>query len=52
MFGGMKAPAWSAVPAVILAVGLQNYLIYFLIARFADWFRFDPKKSGDDGAHR
>jgi hypothetical protein len=51
MFGGMEvAPAWSPIPAVILAVGLQNYLIYFLIARFATWFRSDRKKSGDDGS--
>ncbi|SRR6266404_5316809 len=53
MFGGMEvAPAWSPVPAVILAVGLQNYLIYSMIARSATWLRSDPKKSGDDGAYK
>jgi hypothetical protein len=52
MFGGMEvAPAWSPVPAVILAVGLQNYLIYFLIARFATWFRAD-RRNPDTTGHK
>jgi len=51
MFGGMEtAPRWSPVPAVILAVSLQNLLIYFLIARFAVWVRPDRRKSEDDGS--
>lgn len=54
LFGGMEvAPAWSPIPAVILAVGLQNSVIYFLIARFATWFRSDRRNgrnSEDDGS--
>jgi hypothetical protein len=51
MFGGMEvAPAWSPIPAVILAVGLQNSVIYFLIVRFATWNRSDQRNSEDDGA--
>jgi hypothetical protein len=52
MFGGMEvAPAWSPVPAVILAVGFQNFLIYFLISKFATWLRSRPTKlqRGPDG---
>jgi len=49
MFGGMEvATAWSPIPAVILAVGLQNAVIYFLIARFATWIRSDRRNSEDD----
>ena len=45
MFGGMEvALAWSPVPAVIVAVGFQNSVIYFLIARFATWLRSGANK--------